>query len=352
MKVLKANSKLAIPSAIEVLKKGGLVIFPTETCYGVAVDAANKTAINKLLSFKGSRNGKAISIAASGQQMASRYVSLNSLAKNIYRELLPGPFTVISRSRHLTDSRLESNGTLGIRIPDHELPLTLTKTFGRAVTATSANSSGRKPPYSLLDFRKYNTLKTISLTDLFLDAGTLPRRLPSTIIDTTLQEPKILRQGEININSNPVITRSEIATQRYAYSLFGQILKKTNLPLVVALQGDLGSGKTQFAKGVAKFLRIKSLLTSPTYTILKEYPYSRGTLYHLDTWRVNASDIDLLNLPSLLTNGNVLIIEWVQKAKILLTKLEKSHPILWVNLQPTGLVSRAITHKLTLPSSH
>jgi len=80
---------------IEILSHNGLIIYPTETCYGVGVDVTNSKAVEKLLSYKKRPEGKAISIAVSDKDMAERYVDLNEKALNLYQNFLPGPLTII-----------------------------------------------------------------------------------------------------------------------------------------------------------------------------------------------------------------------------------------------------------------
>ena len=109
-----------IASAVKILQAGGLIIFPTETCYGAGVDATNPQAVNKLLAYKTRREGKPLSIAVTDKTMASKYVKLNTTAVNLYTKFLPGPLTIVSRARHQVATGIESEtGTLAIRIPDY-----------------------------------------------------------------------------------------------------------------------------------------------------------------------------------------------------------------------------------------
>jgi len=357
MKKLKANEK-SLSIAIEILENGGLVIFPTETCYGIAVDATNEKAVTKLLEYKGDRH-RQVSIAVANKNMASKYVTLNDMAKNIYQEFLPGPITVISNSLHKVDSRLESDtGTLGIRIPDFDFTLDLISLFNKPITATSANTSGKKEPYSFKDWAKYTTTNKQDLVDLFLDAGHLKERPTSTVVDTTLNDPEVLRQGEITLPSsspqlNSYSTDDTIKAGEAITSKHLNLLKK--YPLIFALQGDLGSGKTQFSKGIAKALKIKDNITSPTYTLMKEYKYEsgkyKGVFYHLDTWRL--SDIKeletTLGLSSLLKEGNIICLEWAGKAKTYLDSYKENFPIIYINFEDESNSTRRITYSLSLP---
>lgn len=360
MKIIKlSNQKQAIKEALAVLKKGGLVIYPTETCYGLGADAANKKAVEKVLQFKGSRRGKPISVAVSGENMAKRYVVINKVAGNLYRQFLPGPLTVVSKSRKRTVSLLEAGqGTLGVRVPDCDLILKVIKKFNRPITSTSANASGKKTPYCLNDVLKYTSQKRLALVDLFLDAGQLSFHLPSTVVDTTLNEPGILRKGEIKIaetKSNSFISNSEAATKDIAKKIFKRyqgLLKKK--ALIFALQGELGSGKTQFAKGLGLALGIKENIVSPTFIIIREYPIincGRSDLpqfFHIDTWRLEkGEELLALGVEKMLAAKNIVVIEWMQKIKPILNKIQKKRKtrIIWVTIEALSENQRRITYK-------
>src|SRR5437868_2435629 len=90
----KTDRAHLIQTVCQVLADGGLVIYPTETVYGIGVDATNQAAVDKLLQYKARREGKPISIAVADQAMAEQYVELNDQAKQFYKNFLPGPVTV------------------------------------------------------------------------------------------------------------------------------------------------------------------------------------------------------------------------------------------------------------------
>ncbi len=318
-----------IDSAVEVLNTGGLIIYPTETCYGVGCDAMNAAAVTKMLDYKRRPEGKAISIAVNSPEMAEVYVEVNETGRNVYRNFLPGPVTVISQSRHKVDSRLESeNGTLGIRMPDYDFTLQLIEKFGRPITATSANSAGKKTPYCFEDVKENISTKQQSLLDLFIDAGELPHNPPSTVVDTTLNEEKVLRKGKIEFQSNNFQTFISTSVEQ-TQSLAGQLLSETkkkfpDVCIIFSLQGELGAGKTQFTKGVARALGIEREIISPTFNIVNEYDFGNHKFYHLDTWRLMAGENFSKYLPeSSLQNGNVIVIEWSEKVSDYLAELNQ-----------------------------
>lgn len=317
-------------AAVQALRAGELIIFPTETTYGAGVDATNPTAVAKLLRYKSRREGKPLSIAVSDQKMAAEYVEINKQAQKLYQRFLPGPVTVISKSLGKVAHGVESEfGTLGVRIPDYELMLEILKKFNRPITATSANGSGQKRPYSIQDVFDGLSDKQKGLIDLVLDVGSLPKNDPSTVIDTTLSTPTTLRAGKIeNESSKNLISKSEIETKKIAGTL---LLKNWNQlkekGLVIGLDGVLGAGKTIFAKGVAEFLQISETITSPTYSYIEEYDYIRhgvkGRLYHIDLWKIETKEeLERLEIEKLIAPKNVIVIEWYQQGKTIDTDLK------------------------------
>ena len=327
MRIIKTTQKNVISETVQVLKLGGLVIYPTETCYGAGVDPTNQPAVNKLLAYKHKREGRPISVAVADEPMASKYVKLNPTAKNLYQKFLPGPLTVVSAGRHQLASGIESElGTLGIRIPDHLLALAIVKKFGKPITATSANVSYKPRPYSIKQLLKNTSKKQQSLIDLIIDAGQLPKRPVSTIVDTTLDDPLIIRQGKITLSPLShlgsvirVISKSPQQTIKLAQTLCLKYWKDLQTkPIIFLLIGELGTGKTQFCKGIGKFLQIKANINSPTYTIEKEYDFNRyqvkGRFLHLDTWRLqNIEEFDQLNLKARFLPKTVIAVEWASR---------------------------------------
>ncbi|MBU1085336.1 threonylcarbamoyl-AMP synthase [Patescibacteria group bacterium] len=362
VKLTSTNRSKIITQAIKTLKTNGLIIYPTETCYGAGVDATNQKAVNKLLSYKTFRQGKPLSIAVANQTMASKYIIPNTTALNLYTKFLPGPLTVISRGLNKVAKKVQSEtGTLGVRIPDYPLIIKIITKLNRPITATSANASYKKRPYSIKDILKNTSKKQQSLIDLIIDAGTLPKRPTSTIVDTTLDDLLVLRKGgsELSAACNAVKGSSEPSMKNSIHSRSGNffhsesvqltttspkqtinlaqtlMLKHWNTlqkqPLMFLLVGELGTGKTQFCKGIGKFLKIKQIIASPTYTIEKEYPYTRhsikGLFLHLDTWRIqNIEELDQLNLKSRLKPKTIIAIEWANRTyKPLLSLAKKTN---------------------------
>lgn len=322
MKILKLNSNREgiIEAVSDCLKNDGLVIYPTETVYGIGASATSSKAIDKLLQYKGRREGKPLSIAVTDQKMAEKYVEINEQALKFYKNFLPGPFTVISKSKNQVDSRINSEfGTLGIRIPDYSLITDIIKNFGQAITSTSANASGKKRPYKIQDVFDGLSEKQKSLIDLVIDAGELPKNEPSIVVDTTLSTPIALR-GSLQNNEGEILwSDNENETIELAGRLLLNHLNDVQKNgLVIALNGQLGMGKTIFAKGVAKFLGIKETISSPTYSYINEYSYKRlsteGVFYHVDAWKIDSQEeINFLKIDELIKKNNIVVIEWFEQ---------------------------------------
>jgi L-threonylcarbamoyladenylate synthase len=332
-----------LDQAVKILRAGGLVIYPTETCYGAGVDATNQSAVDKLLAYKSRREGRPLSVAVTNQTMASKYVKLNPTAKNLYKKFLPGPLTVVSAGKHQLARGVEAEtGTLGIRIPDHPVALALVKKLGRPITATSANVSYKPRPYSIKQLLNQLSRKQRDLIDYIIDAGRLPRRPVSTIVDTTLDDPLVIRQGRLKIaNAQFLISNSPKATMKLAQTLCLKHWKDLQTrPLIFLLVGELGAGKTQFAKGIGKFLQLKLPVTSPSFTLEKEYNYNRfgvaGKFLHLDLWRLqHLEELKLLQLDQRLQPKTVAAIEWADRSLKPLLKLAAKikAPVITVRLQ-------------------
>lgn len=335
MKIIKPDNPLVLETAIDVLSGGGLVIYPTETLYGIGADATNQLSVNKLTEYKNRPFGKPYSIAVVDIEMAKKYVVLNNTAKELYKKFLPGPLTIISEGKHLLARGVESEeGTLGIRIPDYKLVIDLVRAFGKPITSTSANASYKKRPYKISDILENISIKQKNLIDLVIDAGTLPPNDPSTVIDTTLDDPVVLRQGEIKLKSkNEITSRGEEQTMNLAKELWQKYenLYKTR-PIVFALQGNMGSGKTIFTKGLAKAMGIDELVTSPSFSLENEYGDSHSKLYHFDAWRLSKSEeIRLLGFENLIKNKSVISIEWAERVADILREFDDEAIIIWLN---------------------
>jgi L-threonylcarbamoyladenylate synthase len=354
MNIVKLTPENRAEVALEaawVWEAGGIVIYPTETCYGVGVDGTNAEAVEKLLKYKNRPAGKPISVAVAEKDQVFELIERNSQAENIVEKFLPGPITLVGKSVGEVDGRLESEiGTLGVRLPAYPALLEILKEYGRPVTSTSANLSGGARPYNL-EKDLYPALSDgkREMIDLVIDVGVLDENPPSLVIDTT-QDNKVFREGLLtpeDLTEGEVYeTNDEGETIELGRKIVSDV-SKLNLKngVVFLLQGELGAGKTQFSKGVAAGLGIKKQISSPSFNIVKEYDYElgsvKGKFYHLDLWRVEG-EISLEELGIELGEGqsDVLAVEWSDKIADDLDDLIKRGAIYSVKILKQGGDSR------------
>jgi tRNA threonylcarbamoyladenosine biosynthesis protein TsaE len=146
--------------------------------------------------------------------------------------------------------------------------------------------------------------------DLVLDAGTLPVRPPSAVIDTT-KDTQVVRPHPSLPADEVILSHSPEETMQYARGLIERNHAQiTETGLVLLLEGPLGAGKTHFTHGVAAALGIQEHMQSPTYTLVHEYDQDDTRLIHADLWRLTEATLDELDLRRALQPGTVLVIEW------------------------------------------
>jgi L-threonylcarbamoyladenylate synthase len=202
------DSKI-IRYAADVLSHGGVVVFPTDTSYGLAADPANEAAMKKLYAIKARNSGKPVSCIFKSIDQAQAWAKMDDRAEKILHANLPGPYTFLlaANTRYPLGGDLPALASkvglprltrvkAGVRIPDFPVTSLLAELFDKPYTATSANLAGEPPAYSIAALMEQ--LKNEStLPDLILDVGTLPQNPPSTIVDLTGPEPAIIRKGGV-----------------------------------------------------------------------------------------------------------------------------------------------------------
>ena len=200
MKIKKINNHKpemsAIREAAKVLGDGGLVVYPTDTVYGLGANALDITTIKRVYELKGRDFSKPTHVVVKDWKMIESLCYTNQIAKKLYDKFLPGPLTLILKKRKIVPNILTANlPTLGVRIPSNSVTKCLSNLLPFPYTTPSANRSGEATPHSVKDVKK---VLDISQVDLILDDGKLTPTLPSTIVDISDEALKILREGPIN----------------------------------------------------------------------------------------------------------------------------------------------------------
>jgi L-threonylcarbamoyladenylate synthase len=200
MEVLKLSASTldkCVARAAEVLRAGGVVLYPTDTLYGLGADAFSDEVVAKIYKIKGRDEGKPIHALVDTIEMAERYAELTDDARLLAERLLQGQVTFILRKKVGVDAGIARGiTTFGFRIPDNDFCLDLVRALGTPVTATSANKSGEKPECSVEKILA-QLGEQANYIALVIDADELPPSEPSSVMDLSGEEPVLLREGAI-----------------------------------------------------------------------------------------------------------------------------------------------------------
>ncbi len=184
-----------IDAALAALKAGEAIVFPTETFYGVGVDAMNPHALDRLFEIKERDPDKPVALIAADLEMVNRIVKeFPPAARRLAAAFWPGPLTIVLPARpELSPALTNREGGVGIRISPHPIALELTRRLGSPLTATSANRAGEPPARTLAQaWEAFG-----SAIAAYVDGGTLDGSLPSTVIALEDGRIRILRAGAI-----------------------------------------------------------------------------------------------------------------------------------------------------------
>ncbi|OGG58008.1 threonylcarbamoyl-AMP synthase [Candidatus Kaiserbacteria bacterium RIFCSPHIGHO2_01_FULL_55_17] len=185
----------------DVLRAGGVVLYPTDTLYGLGADALSDEAVAKIYAIKGRAGQKPIHCIVADLEMAERYTELNGAARALAKKFLPGPLTLVLQKKRGIDTGIAKNmKTVAIRIPDNKFCLALARKFGKPYTTTSANVSGMEAPATV-----YGILEQLGEDkeeiDLVVDAGALPHRQASSVVDVSGSTLNVIREGAVEKGS-------------------------------------------------------------------------------------------------------------------------------------------------------
>lgn len=181
----------------ESLTNGGAIVYPTDTLYGLGVNALDKVAVDKLFRIKKRPQAKPVPVIVRDIPMAKRFAYIDLGAEKILSAIWPGPVTAVLSRKDLMPSIVSGGkNTIGIRVPNSEFTKRIFETVDFPVTSTSINISGEMPLKNVGDI-----LKTFGnekyKPDIIIDAGDLPESPASTVIDLTSKKPRILRVGPV-----------------------------------------------------------------------------------------------------------------------------------------------------------
>ena len=199
-KILKINGnkleKKLIQKASVTIEKGGIVICPAKSFYGISADVFNKEAIDKIFKMKNRDFNKPILILIKDKSLVKEFAKdISPLAEKIMDRFWPGNLTIVLKAKkHIPENITQKSGKIGIRVPANKITSAILKnTTKKAITGTSANISGN---IGCCDINKLDK-KILKESNLILDAGVLSGNSYSTVIDCSSKEPILLRKGSI-----------------------------------------------------------------------------------------------------------------------------------------------------------
>ena len=178
-------------------RQNDIILYPTDTLYGLGVDATNPKMVQKLNLLKGRGSEKHLSIAVADSTMLQKYAVITPLAEQLIEKFLPGKLTIVLKPKNLPEELGTSTGEIGIRIPAQGQVLELVREFGKPITTTSANVSGMAPERIPENILKQFGEKAHMITKV-IDIGELPPSEPSTVVDARGEKPVIIREGAIS----------------------------------------------------------------------------------------------------------------------------------------------------------
>lgn len=181
-----------VDRAVEVLRRAGVIVYPTDTIYGLGCDVASKAAVERIRRIKGRDADKPMSFVCSDLVQISRYGHVSNFVHRILKRFLPGPYTFVLTATRETPRVLQSKQkTVGVRMPDHPVPLALVERLGNPVVSTSANESNEEVVTNPADLERIFGNRV----DLIMECGTLPVQASSVVslVDDTVE---ILREGQ------------------------------------------------------------------------------------------------------------------------------------------------------------
>jgi tRNA threonylcarbamoyl adenosine modification protein (Sua5/YciO/YrdC/YwlC family) len=180
-----------INKAVEVLKSGGVIIYPTDTIYGIGCDIFNREALERVYAIKHDAGTKLFSFICPNLKDIAKYAKVSDYAYKTMKKLIPGPYTfVLPAAKEVPKTLWTKRNTVGIRVPNNQVALTLVKELGNPIVSTSVTSRKGEILFDPLEIQSIFNIQV----DLMLATGALEGQ-PSSIVDLSTEEPEVIREG-------------------------------------------------------------------------------------------------------------------------------------------------------------
>jgi len=230
----------SIQAAVATLRAGGLVVFPTETVYGLGADAANASAVRKIFAAKGRPADHPVIVHLASERQLSQWASeIPPAAEQLAERFWPGPLTlIVKRAKSVIDEVTGGQDTIGLRVPSHPVAQALLQAFGGGIAAPSANRFGHISPTTAGHARE----ELGDRVDLILDGGACEVGIESTIVDVSGGTPVLLRPGRVSEEEIEAVLQIPLAhagagSPRVSGTLAAHYAP--HLPLMIASSGML-----------------------------------------------------------------------------------------------------------------
>jgi L-threonylcarbamoyladenylate synthase len=201
IKIDPAHRQFAFSRCREVISRGGVIAYPTDTFYGLGVDPKNPVALKRLYEIKGRKADQPILLLIAKAEDVNKWTAeINPASEHLMEKFWPGPLTLIFKARKDVLRELTAGtGTIGLRVPGNKLTRSLLDFLGIALTGTSANVSGGSSPQTAEDA----AASLGDTVDLILDGGRTAGGRPSTVVDVSTGQPSVLREGVLPLKDLP-----------------------------------------------------------------------------------------------------------------------------------------------------
>ena len=186
---------------VQILKQGGVIVYPTDTAYALGADSASRRGIEKIYQIKTRGKNKTLPLIASSRAMVKKFAYLSKAEERLIIRYWPGPLTLLAKIRIKSGlvPEVMQNNYLAVRVPANLPAIKIARRLGRPIISTSANRSGEESCYSVKAVKK-SLAKLWDKVDLVIDAGNLARVKPSTIVKLKNKNQfEVLRRGKIKI---------------------------------------------------------------------------------------------------------------------------------------------------------
>lgn len=194
-RIVPATDGACVGEAVSILRRGGLICYPTDTVYGIGAAAGDDTAVRGLYAVKGRSPGKALPLLLADTSEAMWVAEVTPLARRLAGRFWPGALTIVMRKAPDYRSLALAGGeTVALRVPNQDVVRAIVRSLGEPLTGTSANRAGTPAPISAAQV----AFTMRDMVDLVIDGGPSRGRVESTVLDITQEVPKVLREGPVS----------------------------------------------------------------------------------------------------------------------------------------------------------